>query len=220
MNWNDVVGFFVATFAILNPLGNLINFTTISEGVRPGVRRAMAALVALVVLAALLVALFAGKSILEFFGISMPAFRIAGGIIIFLMGLGMIRGKALVEMEVRPVEKGDDYSEAKAHLRAIMVPFIFPLFVGPGSISTVIPYSQEAATGWDWLGMTLALLGVALSIMVIFMFADPLSRILGENGMQITGRILGLLICAIGVQFILVGLSNVTTIFSPDKLVP
>lgn len=214
-----VVGFFVALLAILNPLSKVPLFMAVTGEMRPGVRRAMAVLISGVILGLLILFLFTGQAILDFFGISLPAFQVAGGLLLLLSGLAMVSGaEQSLESKAEKVVAGDDFEEATARLRDVMIPLAVPLSVGPGSISVAILYSNQAKTGADWFGLSMGVLAASVVCLVILLASDPLARVLGQNAMQIANRIFGLLIAAIGVQFILVGLAKVTTIFNMKAL--
>lgn len=219
MNWELVIGFFVALLAILNPLSKIPLFIAVTAEMRPGVRRAMALLMAGLVLVLLMLFLFTGQAILDFFGISLPAFQVAGGLLLLLSGLVMVSGVEQ-SLESRAVERAaeDDFSEARARMRDVMIPLAVPLSVGPGTISVAILYSNQAKSGLDWLGLTVAVLLASVVWLVTMLAAVPLGKALGENVLQISNRIFGLIITAIGVQFILVGLAKVTTIFDMKAL--
>jgi MarC family membrane protein len=224
MDIDFLCGFFIAVFAVLNPIGNLPIFVDITAPLRPGVRVAMAVLISVVICVALVVFLFTGQAVLSFFGISLPAFQIAGGIVLLLMGLGMIAGKAHgvgKKLTAGEEKRGllSDFQEAEAGLKDVIVPIAFPLFVGPGSMSTVVLYAAKADGHWDTLlGMAGTLILVGALTGVILVLSGLISRVLGHNGMQVATRILGLFIVAIGVQFMLNGLSAVSTIIDASTL--
>lgn len=219
MNWELLTGFGVALFAILNPIGKLPIFVGVTGNMRPGVRRAVAVLISGFVLVLLVAFLFTGKAILDFFGISLPAFQVAGGIILMLVGLSMVWGRPqTVEAATSRGESLNDFEEAQSRLRHVLVPLAVPMLVGPGAISVVILYADKVKTGGEWAGMVVVLFVVSVITMLILMAANPIARAIGENGLEIATRILGLLTTAIGVQFILVGLAKVTTIFNMKGL--
>ncbi len=218
---------FIAVFSVLDPVGNLPIFIDATASLRPGVRTAMAVLISLVIAVGLIAFLFLGQGILHFFGISLPAFQIAGGIVLLITGLKMISGRSRgADIKAKPEEDNKrpslfaTFDEAGDRLKDIIVPVGIPLFVGPGSLSTVVLYSAKAQGHVDTL---LAMAGVLIAISIvtglILTASTPIARVLGHNGLQIATRILGLLITAIGVQFFLSGLAAVTTIFEAEKLV-
>jgi multiple antibiotic resistance protein len=144
----------------------------------------------------------------------MPAFRIAGGVILFLSGLEMSRND-IPDADSEVMAEGEPASVshyARKHFQRLVVPFGMPLLIGPGAISTVIIYSgQNADLGIQGLvGGMAAILAVCVAILVSFALSEVLSRLLGRVGMMIVVRILGLILCAMAVQFVIIGLSGAT----------
>jgi multiple antibiotic resistance protein len=212
--WDFAVNFFVALFALIDPIGNVPLFAAATNGVRSRDSRLIAVYIALFVLGFLTFFYFSGLSLLAFFGISLPAFRIAGGVILFLLGLEMARDDftATFANAADDVPPGEGRANARRRFERMIVPFAMPLLIGPGAISTVVIYASEAKR----FGLAGAATGVGviavLSIAVMLCFwATPLiSRILGRIGLTIVVRVLGLILCALAVQFILAGIAEST----------
>lgn len=199
---------FAAIFAVLNPFSILPIFLAINQNTRPGVRRNMALVISIFVVVALLLCLVAGEIVLDFFGISIPAFKIAGGILLFTTGLTMINGTArFIDRFVESDASVSDFREANARFRDLIVPIGTPLFVGPGSISTVILFGSQAKNSitpaLNYSMVAAACLACAISTLLIFLSADALVKILRTTGIAILSRLMGLLLCAIAVQFII-----------------
>ena len=207
------VNFFVALFALLDPVGNVPFFAAGTQGVSARDRAQIALYISLFVLGFLTFFYFSGLSLLAFFGISLPAFRIAGGVILFILGLDMVRGethgKSMDAAELVPKKKG---SAAAQRFERMIVPFAMPLLIGPGAISTVIIYaSQGRAFGLVGAGIGVAVIAaVAVSTLLSFLATPILTRILGRIGLTIVVRVLGLILCAMAVQFMLAGFSDAT----------
>ncbi|MDB5451449.1 MAG: multiple antibiotic transporter [Caulobacteraceae bacterium] len=209
------VNFFVALFALLDPVGNVPLFAAATAGASARHRAQIAAYIALFVLGFLTFFYFTGLSLLEFFGISMPAFRIAGGVILFLLGLQMVRGELTGHSVAEVAANAADATQAgyaRRRFEKMIVPFAMPLLIGPGAISTVIIYAAQART----FGLAGAATGVgviavvAAATMLIFMATPLISRLLGRIGLTIVVRVLGLILCAMAVQFVLGGLADST----------
>jgi len=140
------VNFFVALFALIDPIGNVPLFAAATAGAAWRERGLLAAYVSLFALVFLVLFFFSGLSILAFFGISLPAFRIAGGVILFLMGLQMARDD-FTAVFAQAAEDGADMgsrAQARRRFERLVVPFAMPLLIGPGAISTVIIYASQA----------------------------------------------------------------------------
>jgi multiple antibiotic resistance protein len=210
---NFAVNFFVALFALIDPIGNVPLFAAATTGVKGKDSRLIAVYIAIFVLFFLTFFYFTGLSLLAFFGISLPAFRIAGGIILFLMGLEMVRGEFTKSLEVATeAADADPRGHARRRFEKMIVPFAMPLLIGPGAISTVIIYASEAKA----FGLTGAFVGLgviaalALATMLCFWASPLISRLMGKIGLTIVVRVLGLILCAMAVQFVLSGVADST----------
>jgi multiple antibiotic resistance protein len=208
------VNFFVALFALIDPVGNVPLFAAATGDATPAQRRTIAVYITL--FAVLFLAFFhvTGLWLLRFFGISLPAFRIAGGVLLFLLGLDMTRSDFLsVFAGVQNSGAASDVEGyARRRFEKLLVPFAMPLLIGPGAISTVIIQAGEAqAHGWAGhiVGLC-AIAAVGLTMVASFFMSGPLSRLLGKVGMAIVVRVLGLVLCAMAVQFVLAGVDEST----------
>ena len=214
MNETSILSTFAATlFALLNPLGMLPVFIGYSAGMSLGVQRWLALFVSLTVMGLMLLFLLTGTAIIDFFGITLDSFRVAGGILLLLIGINIVTGdpaKAAKDLVVQ--EEASALSEAKSVYRQIVVPFAMPLLVGPGVIANLILYASEARTIKSdtlSLGLVGVTVGMSLLTLVILLSGRFLRRLLGDVGLSIATRILGLLVASIGMQFVITGLSNV-----------
>jgi multiple antibiotic resistance protein len=213
-NLGPAVNFFVALFALIDPIGTAPLFAAATVGAASAARRRIALYIALFAAVFLTFFYLTGMATLKFFGVSMPAFRIAGGVILFLSGLEMSRND-IPDADSEVMAEGEPASVshyARKHFQRLVVPFGMPLLIGPGAISTVIIYSgQNADLGIQGLvGGMAAILAVCVAILVSFALSEVLSRLLGRVGMMIVVRILGLILCAMAVQFVIIGLSGAT----------
>ena len=207
------VNFFVALFALIDPVGNVPFFAAGTAGVTGRDRAQIAFYISLFVLGFLTFFYFTGLSLLAFFGISLSAFRIAGGVILFILGLDMVRDDFTAKTQDLAEEAPKSRREAVTRrFERMIVPFAMPLLIGPGAISTVIIYASQAKT----FGLTGAALGVAViaalaaATFLSFLATPIITRLLGRIGLTIVVRVLGLILCAMAVQFVLAGLSEAT----------
>lgn len=209
------VNFFVALFALIDPVGIVPFFAAGTAGVTGRERAQIALYISLFVLGFLTFFYFTGLSLLTFFGISLPAFRIAGGIILLLVGLDMVRdnpdSKSPDAVEAAPAPKSRRETVSRRFERMI-VPFAMPLLIGPGAISTVIIYASQAKEyGLEGAAIGLGVIAaVALATLVSFLLTPLIGRLLGKIGLSIIVRVLGLILCAMAVQFVLAGFSDAT----------
>ncbi|WP_299356244.1 MarC family protein [uncultured Shimia sp.] len=192
---------FVTLFVIIDPIGLTPMFVALTQGVDAASRRSIALRSCLIAFAILALFAFFGEAVLGFVGISMPAFRIAGGVLLFLTALDMLFERRTKRREDRVDEdEGPDPS---------VFPLAIPLIAGPGSIATVILLSGQLGSGISGAALVL---GVAVAVLVVvmgfFLMAGVLERVLGKTGVNVATRLLGMLLAALSVQFILEGLRD------------
>lgn len=209
------VNFFVALFALIDPIGTVPLFVAATAGEPKLARRRLALYVALFAAVFLTFFFFTGTALLQFFGISMPAFRIAGGLMLLLMGLNMARDD-FSTMFASAADVGaevvDNPAYARRQFERLIVPFGMPLLIGPGAISAAVIYASQAKElGWAGAGAGVAaILAVCVMVLIAFLLSGFLSKVLGKIGMTIIVRVLGLVLTAMAVQFIIVGVSGAT----------
>ncbi len=208
------VNFFVAMFALIDPIGNVPVFAAATSGASNAGRRWVALYISLFALGFLAFFYVSGLSLLRFFGISLPAFRIAGGILLLLLGLDMARGDiaAAFADPTDDHETGGARGYARRRFERMVVPFAMPLLIGPGAISATIIYAGEAKPlgAGGLLAGLLAMAAVSLVTFVTFALTPLISRALGRIGMTITVRLAGLILCAMAVQFLIIGMNDAT----------
>lgn len=192
---------FVTLFVIIDPIGLMPLFVALTQGVDAATRRSIALRACLTAFAILALFAFFGEAVLGFVGISMPAFRIAGGVLLFLTALDM-----LFE---RRTKRREDRAEEDDHPDPSVFPLAIPLIAGPGSIATVILLGGQMGGGAAGAALVL---GVALAVLIVvlgmFLAAGILERALGKTGVNVATRLLGMLLAALAVQFILEGLRS------------
>jgi len=208
------VNFFVALFALIDPIGNVALFAAATAGATPAGRRVLAIYISLFSFAFLAFFFVSGLALLQFFGISLPAFRIAGGILLFLLGLDMARGD-FADAMANAAGAGEPVPTrvyARQGFARLVVPFAVPLLIGPGAISTAVIFASETRRfGLQGFGAGLgAIAAVSLTVVISFWMTGLLSRLLGRIGMTIVIRVLGLILCALAVQIIIIGVAAST----------
>ncbi len=193
---------FTTLFVIIDPIGLTPIFVALTPGMTPAVRRVIAfracALAAIILLAFTLF----GEALLDTIGISMPAFRIAGGVLLFLTALDMLFERRTARREGQAHEEEDPTDDPS------VFPLAIPLIAGPGAIATMILLagSAEGAAGIAAiLGVMAAVVGLTF---LFFLAAPPIERALGRTGIVVVTRLLGMLLAALAVQFILDGLRS------------
>lgn len=189
---------FATLFVVIDPPGLVPLFIALTRGMDAQRRRAMARRACLIAAALLTLFGLAGEAILGFIGISMSAFRIAGGILLFLTALDMLFERRTQRREGQTPDPDHDPS---------VFPLATPLIAGPGAIASIILLIGQG--GGDWPA-TLAVLGLTWGmILVTFLFllaSPPLERMLGRTGTIVITRLLGMLLAALSVQFVIDGI--------------
>lgn len=201
MEWYDYLQIFTALFVLVDPLGTIPVFVSLTADETETERRrtAMVAIFAFAIV--LIVATLAGQPLLQFFGIRLGSFTVAGGVLILLMAISMLNAR------ISPARSTpEEAAEGAAKQNVAVVPLAVPLMAGPASISTVIIYSQRDG-GWLLKGyVILCIILVGILAWAALRLAMPLSRRLGKTGLNNFTRLMGLLLAAIAVEFIVKGL--------------
>ena len=189
---------FVALFIIIDPIGLTPVFIAITQGMDDSLRRKVA--LRSVLVSAFVISLFivGGETVLGFIGISMPAFRIAGGILLFLTALDMLFQ--------RRSKRRENQTEQELVDDPSVFPLAIPLIIGPGAIATVILIAgaKPGLVGIASTGFITAL--VLLTVFVFFSAASRIEKLLGKTGIDVLTRLLGMLLAALSVQFVIEGL--------------
>ena len=214
-HWQLTGNFFVALFALLDPIGTIPVFAAATATTTAMVRRRIALYISLFAIAFLSFFYVTGMALLDFFGLSMPAFRIAGGILLFLLGLDMARenfAESFADETEAVHDPADWRGYARRRFERLIVPFAMPLLIGPGAISTVIVYAGEAQRfGAAGIASGIGVIvGVAVLTLIAFSFTGVIAKVLGRIGMAIVVRVLGLILCALAVQLIIAGVADST----------
>ena len=197
----DAINAFTTLFVVIDPVGNAPIFLALTAGASVAQQRKIAFRGVLV--AGLILTLFAlaGDAVLAFVGISMPAFRIAGGLLLFLTAIDMLFEKRTERREQRADEPVADPS---------VFPLALPLIAGPGSITAVILLMHEHDGNLEGQGVVLGVVALMLLLTLAFLLMAPLlERVLRRTGTMVITRVLGMLLAALAVQFVLDGLRGV-----------
>lgn len=190
---------FVTMFVVIDPVGLAPLFVALTQGVPERQRRRIAMRACAIGMAILVAFAVFGEAVLGFIGISMPAFRVAGGILLFLTALDMLFERRTKRREDQTEEDHNDPS---------VFPLAIPLIAGPGAIASVILLTGQKP-GVEGLALVLAITALVLGVcMILFLASSLLERALGKTGITVVTRLLGMLLAALSVQFVLEGLSN------------
>ena len=188
---------FATLFVVMDPPGLVPMFVALTRGMDRDRRRVIARRGCLIGAAILLAFGLAGETILTFIGISMPAFRIAGGLLLFLTALDMLFERRTQRREGQHAEPDHDIS---------VFPLATPLIAGPGAIASMILLVGQSGPGWGGVSAVMGLMGfVVFLTWVNLLLADPFERLLGRTGTLVITRLLGMLLAALSVQFVIDG---------------
>lgn len=199
----DTLKSFISLLALINPIGAIPFFISLTtqqteDEKRRTIKVASISVAVVVALSALL-----GQQIIGFFNITVASLQVGGGLIMIMMAMNMLNAQT---GRAKATPEEEDEAEAKASIA--VVPLAIPLLTGPGSISTVIVYAGKTKHWWELI--ILVALGVALGAVVyaVFRAADPIARVIGRTGINIGTRLMGLILSALAVEFIVDGLKT------------
>src|SRR5271170_851883 len=187
----------ITLFVVVDPIGLAPTFLAITDDLPSAARRSVAARASIIAGAILIGAALIGNWLLETLGISLSAFRIAGGLLLFSIASQMVFG-------VRMRREGEEAEQAlEEHVCNIAAfPLAIPLLAGPGAITATVLLAGRADDNWLRLGLLLAVVGsIAVACLAVFVFAERISALLGRTGNIVLSRLLGVLLAALAVQY-------------------
>ncbi len=190
---------FFTLFVVVDPIGLTPMFLALTKGMDAPQRRVVALRASLIGAGILTLFALLGEAVLGFMGISMSAFRIAGGLLLFLTALDML------------FERRSKRRKGQAHAAddPSVFPLATPLIAGPGAIATMILLAGEAGDDWLMKSTMLVVLAAVITLVIIaFFIGGRLERLMGETGINVLTRLLGMLLAALAVQFVLDGLAD------------
>jgi multiple antibiotic resistance protein len=202
---NYAISALLTLFVVVDPIGLAPTFLAVTDGLPRTARRAVAARASLIAGAILIGATLAGNWLLDTLEISLAAFRIAGGLLLFSIASQMVFG-------VRMRREGEEAEQAvEEHLRNIAAfPLAIPLLAGPGAITAMVLLAGRAGASPAQVGILIAVvILVAASCWITFIFAERISGLLGMTGNIVLSRLLGVLLAALAVQYVVDGIRSI-----------
>ncbi|MBZ4041987.1 MarC family NAAT transporter [Flavobacterium hibisci] len=196
---------FAALFSVLNPIGTVPIFVGLTHDDTDSERSRISLWTAINVFIILIVSFFIGQYVLTFFGISIDALRIAGGLVILNSGFSLLSGKISKKRGINKKIEND----AQKRNDIALTPLAIPMLAGPGSISLLIAFYQEHHEIDEIIISSLAILAISIAIFIILKSAHYLARILGASGIVAISRIIGFIVIAIGIQYIVSSIINI-----------
>jgi multiple antibiotic resistance protein len=199
--WTEQTKYLVGIFAILNPLGVIPIYLSMMSDRRPEVMHRTALKAAIAVAVILTLSVWVGDGMLSFFGIGIPAFRIAGGLLVLIIAIAMFDARTSPARHTAA-----EQIEAEAKNDIAVVPLAIPLLAGPGAISLAIVDAHQAANLSGKFAFSLGIVGVAVIVWLVLRLAEPIGERLGTGGLNIATRVMGLILAAMAVQFMAEGM--------------
>jgi multiple antibiotic resistance protein len=193
---------FISLLALVNPLGAIPFYISFTVANTRAERRRIIRIAAITVAFVIAFTTLFGQQVINFFGISVNSFQVGGGIIMLLMAISMINAQP-GGTKTTPEEAVE--GELKENIA--VVPLAIPLLTGPGTISTVIIYSDKAHSVWQMLSLVGSGILIALLVFIALSAAEPISRVLGRTGINVATRLMGLMLAALSVELIVDGLT-------------
>jgi multiple antibiotic resistance protein len=196
--------FFVVFFVVVEPISLIPLFSGLTSGATADYKRRMAVKAVLVAAAILVLFALGGAAFLDLMGISLEAFRIFGGMLLFLLSLEMVFAR-----ESGTRTSSSEAAESKRRADVSVFPLAFPFIAGPGALATILLWFGPLHLSMQPVLFSAYLLGVILVLilaLVCMLLAEPLMRVLGVTGANVASRLLGVILGALAVQFVLDGL--------------
>ncbi len=207
---NSVLGYFVAIITVINPFGTIPVFVSLTEGDSRGVILKTIKKACFFMFIILASSFFFGAYIIQFFGIHIYSLRMAGGLIIISSGFSLLTGRfsrhkgLSKEVQYEAMEKSD----------ISMTPLAMPMLAGPGCISLLIGMNENVQSNyWGMLSIFIAIFLASVSVYFILRTSGVISKFMGASGLNALSRIIGFLIIAIGIEYIVSSLKSIVQLF-------
>jgi len=199
-----ILSVFMGFFAIMNPIANTPVFLGLTADDSPAIRRQVAAKALLTTFALIVVFCLMGKLIFSLFGITLPAFRVTGGVLVALIGYQMLHGE---QSSVHQPTSADKQNSLDAALSIAVTPLAIPILGGPGTIATAMNYASDGGL----LEMVTTIIAFAVLCLITYGFfisGQRLVAFLGTSGLNVITRLMGLILAVIGIQMLIDGISG------------
>ncbi len=196
---------FIAVFVIVDPFAVVPVYLSLTDRFSPASVTLIRRKATLIAFGILVTFAISGLWVFNLFGITLPAFQIAGGILLLLLGIAQLHGN-------RPRVKQEETDESLERDDVSVFPLGTPLLAGPGAISTVVLYSTQSETALRIGGLVVAIFLAMTGSYLVLKSAHYLFKILGRTGLNLVTRLMGLILTAVAIQFILNGLRGALTL--------
>ena len=199
-----ILSVFMGFFAIMNPIANTPVFLGLTADDTPAVRRQVAAKALLTTFVLIVVFCLMGKLIFSLFGITLPAFRITGGVLVALIGYQMLHGE---QSSVHQPTSADKQNSLDAALSIAVTPLAIPILGGPGTIATAMNYASDGGL-FEMATTIIAFAVLCLITYGFFISGQRLVAFLGTSGLNVITRLMGLILAVIGIQMLIDGING------------
>ncbi len=197
-----LTSFVAALFSMMNPIGNVGVFAGMTADRAADQARRIAWTCAAAIAITLLIVAWGGSLALGFFGITVDSLRAAGGVIVLLIGLHMLFNKSEHKHSAAELE------DAESRASIAVVPMAIPIVAGPGTMATVLVAAQQHPSVLSKIEMSIVIGGLSALCGLLFSFATPISKRLGESGMGVVTRVMGMILAAIAMGMLADGLKG------------
>jgi len=211
MHESDFLNFILSMLAVTNPVGNLAIFLSLTHDKTSHEQKILGLRTTIAVAVVLLLMTWVGTVVLSFFGISLPAFETAGGIVIILIGISMLRPKKSHTSQASE----EDQSLHKESIA--VVPMAIPIIAGPGAMTAVVIMAKHYPGVISGMEISGAIFIISLIIGCILFFSSAIQRVLGTTGLKITTRVMGMILIAIAIGMMATGLKELFPILARLK---
>lgn len=209
IHWNEYVQLLAGLISVVNPISAMPIYLSLTARKTTVERRQTAKTTAFAVAMVLFTSLVTGEPILHFFGIGLPAFRVAGGLLLLLMGISMLRVS-----DDRSRHTPEEDAESHDKTSVAVVPLAIPLLAGPGAISTTIVYAHRDLSLNHYLLFSAVIVSISTIVWITLLLAPRIVAIMGQTGMNVVTRVMGLLLTSIAVEFIANGATDLFPILA------
>jgi multiple antibiotic resistance protein len=201
----DFIKPLVTLLAVVNPLAIVPFFIHYTQGFTREQRRRTIVTASFTAFLVIAVSALIGLEILEFFGISLASFQVGGGLLLLISAMNMLNAQpAEAKAHTRDMEEGAQKAAMGASIA--VVPLTIPLLTGPATMSTVVIYAERAHSFWQLMVLVSYGVVIGAATFICFALAERIARALGDTGIKVMTRLMGLILAALAVEVMAVGL--------------
>lgn len=206
----------IALLAIVNPIGVVPFFLHFTQNLSPVQQQHTIRVSAFTAFVVIAMSALAGMKIIELFGISLPSFQVGGGILILISSIQMLNAQPT---EGRKEDLTEGATKAGAGASIAVVPLTIPLLTGPAAISTMVIYGEKATLWWESAVLVGYGVVVSLAIFAVFSASRRIASILGQTGINVMTRLMGLILAALAVELLADGFQKLFPFLAAAKLI-